>query len=264
MIVLITLNQKGGSGKTTTAVNAAAAFVAEGYRVLLLDNDPQGHVARSLGLEEVKGGGTSTLFSDSTSPIENVVQEARPGLNVVLADRQLSKAARAAGEADGLFRLADRSEEFMKLGDVVIVDCPPQLETLSLAALVLGADLVKRGARGGLLVPVAAEPLAVHGLADLTETVERLQRRELAPPIVAVVPTRVDLRTNVGHDVKALLNRQFDGKVTTPVRLSVRLSEAPDTGETIFEYDPKGRGAEDYRAVARDIIRIVNQANSHA
>lgn len=253
------VNQKGGVGKTTSAVALAAAYAAAGHRTLLIDMDPQGHVARSLGIERPDGPSpVAELLTDPARYVPSTITTARPNLWILPSALDLAQAeAVAASDGEGLFRLADRAGVFRTLCDVLILDCPPALGTLTLNATALVAELTaSHDAAGGLVVPVLMEPLAVHGLIDLVTTVKRLRRRGITPPVHAIVPTRYDQRNAISAEVLSSLRQNFPGRVTAAVRTSVRIAEAPDRGETIFEYDPEGRGAEDYRTVADELLAM--------
>jgi len=257
MIALCVLNQKGGTAKTTTAVHLAAHYASSGTRTVLLDLDPQGHAARCLGVPLGVPSPTARLLRGD-AVLEDVVVEARPGLDLVASAGDVSQVAAALPPADGVYRLADGADAFAAYG-ALVVDCPPELGVLTLAASALVADLREGGAGGGLVVPVTPEPLAVVGLSDLLRTQRRLEPRGVMPPVFAVVPTRVDRRNRVTAEVAAALDGSFPGRVAPGVRTSVRLAEAPNAGRTIFEYDPGGRGAEDYAAVANFLAGLATE-----
>ena len=262
MLALCVLNQKGGTAKTTTAVHLAARYAADGERTVLLDLDPQGHAARCLGIAPEAPSATARLLREEAS-LDEAAVEARPGLDLVASAGDVAQVAAALPPADGVYRLADKAEAFGPYGAVVI-DCPPELGVLTLAASALVADLVGSGASGGLVVPVTPEPLAVVGLSDLLKTQRRLEPRGVMPPVYAVVPTRVDSRNRVTREVAEALEATFPGRVSPGVRTTVRLAEAPNAGQTIYEYDPGGRGAEDYTAVARFLNELPKQDHAQA
>ena len=262
MLALCVLNQKGGTAKTTTAVHLAARYAADGLRTVLLDLDPQGHAARCLGIAAHAPSATARLLRDEAS-LRDVVAEARPGLDLVASTGDVAQVAAALPPADGVYRLADQAEAFRQY-DVLVIDCPPELGVLTLAASALVADLVSSGAKGGLVVPVTPEPLSVVGLSDLMKTQKRLEPRGVMPAVYAVVPTRYDQRNRVTRDVARALEATFPGLVSPPVRTSVRLAEAPDAGQTIFEYDPDGRGAQDYAAVAHFLQNLSATTHGNA
>lgn len=249
MLALCVLNQKGGTAKTTTAVHLAAYYASQGIPTVLVDLDPQGHAARCLGVAGRVPSPTATFLKGEGS-LSDLVVEARPGLDLLASGGDVAQVAAALPAADGVYRLADEAESFRGYGAVVI-DCPPELGVLTLAASALVTDLREKGAAGGLVVPVTPEPLSVVGLSDLIKTQRRLEPRGVMPPVYAVVPTRYDQRNRVTRDVADALEATFPERVSPPVRTSVRLAEAPDAGQTIFEFDPEGRGAADYAAVAR-------------
>lgn len=249
MLAFCVLNQKGGTAKTTTAVHLAADYARQGLSTLLVDLDSQGHTARCLGVD-VASPSPAAAFLRGEGTLADLATLARDNLLLLSSGADLAQVAASLPAADGVYRLADHAEAFRTF-DALVIDCPPELGVLTLAAAALVADLCSSGATGGIVVPVTPEPLSVVGLTDLVRTQRRLEPRGIMPPIYAVVPTRYDQRNRVTRDVAAALETSFPGRVAPPVRTSVRLAEAPDAGQTIYEYDPGGRGAADYAAVAR-------------
>ena len=248
MRTLAVTNQKGGSGKTTTAVNLAAALGERGLRVLLVDLDPQASASAWLG---VKDGGRSLLdVLTSNAHLSDVVhQTATQGVDLVPASAWLASAERAlAGEpgAELVFRQALR--RLPRRWDYVLVDCPPALGLLTVSAL---------AAVDEVLVPVELSPMALAGVARLVETVDLIRDR-LHPELelAHLLACRVDARTNLARDIIQALRTGFGAKVLDAVvRESVRIREAWGYGQPITVYDPAGAGAEDYRAVAAELVK---------
>lgn len=266
MYIFVVANQKGGVGKTTTCVSVGAALARRGVRVMLLDNDPQGHVGRSLGLGEARGGGTTSLYLEKRRKVADVAEQlsgnGRAGLVVIGSTPKLAEAERDAANdlSGGLYRLADRANEFSAVGaEFLLVDCPPNLGALALNAFVLASELRGKGWKGGVVVPVGMGMLDVDGLGRLGQSVEALGTRGLAPGIVGLVPTMCEPNTLIARDVLNVLGERYGEKVTSFVRKSTRFREAPAVGETIFEYDPEGSGAEDYDRVATELIKLAEK-----
>jgi chromosome partitioning protein len=241
-------NQKGGSGKTTTAVNLAAALGERGASVLLIDLDPQASASAWFGVVDESRGLLDVLLGEST--LGALVRDTSvQGVSLVPASAWLVGAERAlAGEvgAETLLR-----SQFGKLPagrwDWVLVDCPPTLGVLALQALV--------GCRE-LLVPVTAEAMAVAGLAALLQTLQRVQQR-LNPKLVllGILACRVDTRTRLAREVVEALRQRFGSEVfQATIRESVRLTEAPSHHQPITTYAPDSHGAEDYRALAAELM----------
>ena len=250
-IVAVT-NQKGGVGKTTTAINLAASLALAGRRVLLVDLDPQANLTSGVGLRD-KPAQAGTIYDILTAP------EAVPhpegfllptdvqGLMVIRADRNLTGAEielvtlpeRESRLRHFLTRLRDRF-------DYIFVDCPPSLGLLTLNALV-AADAV--------MIPLHCEYFALEGLADLVSTVRRV-RASLNPglDIEGVLLTMYDERTNLGQQVTREVREFFKEKVfETVIPRNVRLGEAPSHGLPVVLYDVKSRGAAAYVALAREL-----------
>ncbi len=248
MRLIAITNQKGGSGKTTTAVNLAAAIGERGKRTLLLDLDPQGTATGWLGLET--GRGLFEVFTDGAR-LTDLVQETQvPGVDLIPAAPLLIAADKAlAGEvgAEGLLKKA-----LMKLPqnkwDFCLIDCPPSLSLLTLSALTAASEV---------LVPVETHVLALSGLAELVQTVETVKDRlnsELK--ITAILACRFDRRTNHSREVVDQIQKRFGRLVLkTAIRESVRLAEAPSFHQPITSYASNTAGAEDYRAVAAELLR---------
>jgi len=247
--VLAVANQKGGVGKTTTAVNVAA-YLALGVRVLLVDLDPQANATSSLGLDP-NGVELSTYDAlIGLAPFGTVVvASGRSQLDVAPASRALAGAqVELVDMPDRDQRLKRALEEVVDRYDVVIVDTPPSLGILTLNALA-AADL--------LLAPVQCEYLALEGVAQLMETIE-LVRATLNPrlELLGMLMTMYDPRTRLSPQVVDEVRRHFpDRTFETVIPRSVRLSEAPSYGKPVLEYEPTSRGASAYADLAQELIQ---------
>jgi chromosome partitioning protein len=252
MRIIAIMNQKGGAGKTTTAVNVAAAMGELRKKVLLLDLDPQ-HSATDWLMGRNGGGrdarGLYDCLVNNETITNHVYQTNAAGVELVPStDWMLGVDKALAMEAGAEAILKETLEELPEdRWDFVLLDCPPSLGFLSVSALV-AADEV--------LVPVEAEYMALSGLANLLRSVERVQRR-LNPKLSlsSVLVCKVDVRKNLAKEVMSTLSGRFEGiLLNSVVRDNVRLAEAPSFREPITTYAPKSTGAEDYRAVAEELL----------
>jgi chromosome partitioning protein len=247
MRTLATVNHKGGSGKTTTAVNVAAALAETGRRVLLIDLDPQASATRWLGV--LDGGRVLLDTLCEERPLqEAIAATSHRGVELVPSSTWLLTTERALiGQARADQRLATRLAESDARWDYVIVDCPPALGLLTVNAF---------AAVGELLIPVEAHYMALEGFAQLTQAIESARKR-LNPRlhIGGIVACRVDSRTRHCPEVVEELRSRFGSVVyPTVIRENVRLAECPSFRKPITEYDPRSSGTLDYRDLARDII----------
>lgn len=247
--VIALANQKGGVGKTTTAVNLAGELARRGERVLLIDSDPQGNATTSLGIGKRDLRATTyDVLMETAGVAEAAIPTGRERFALLPADEDL---AGAAVELTGLERrerrLKGALERVRGAYDYVLVDCPPSLGLLTLNAL-CAADAV--------LIPLQCEYLALEGLAQLKTTLDRV-RESLNPGlrILGVVMTMYDGRTNLAQQVVDEVQRHFPRLIfRTLIPRSVRLSEAPSYGKLIGEYDPQSRSAQAYSALAEEIL----------
>ena len=245
--IIAVVNQKGGVGKTTTAVNLTAALTEAGRRVLLCDFDPQANATSGLGLNKKNLKYSVYDVIINQIPTEQAIQSTKYG-DVLPSSADLAGAAvelLSIPNPNGQLKAA--LERVQDKYDLILIDCPPSLELLTLNAL-CAADTV--------LVPVQCEYYALEGLSDLLTTI-RIVKRSLNPGIdlEGVVLTMYDGRTNLSMQVAEEVKRHFPGKVyATVIPRNVRLSEAPSHGKPVTAYDSLSRGAEAYRALAEEIM----------
>jgi chromosome partitioning protein len=237
--VISVVNHKGGVGKTTTAVNVAAVLGEAGQQVLLVDMDPQGSASMFLGMDDE---GLSLLQALQHAARLPVVRGVATGVDLVPAGPRLIDAAQRFTVSLGtelLARCLPRTEGSWKW---VIVDCPPSMGVLTIAAL-------RAGSRA--LIPVEASYLAMRGLGQLMAFLDSLRHHVAEVEIAGVVPCRAHPRRRVHGEVLADLERQFPGRVAPCVRENVSLAEAPGLRHPVITSAPRSHGAEDYRQVAR-------------
>ena len=252
--VLAVVNQKGGVGKTTTAVNLSAALAQLGLRILLIDCDPQANTTGGLGFrrkhpEEAQRLSIYDVLLGPVTLAEAMQPTVVETLTLIPGSRHLIGANIELVSVDRReFRLKEAIAELSETFDFVILDCPPALDLLTLNALV---------AADGLLVPLQAEYYALEGVSELISTLDRVaQAFNPGLGLEGVLLTMYDDRTNLSQQVTANLREFFGEKLLkTTIPRNVRLAEAPSHGLPVSIYDPRSRGAEAYAELARELLQ---------
>ncbi|HGY92664.1 MAG TPA: ParA family protein [Planctomycetes bacterium] len=259
MRIVAISNQKGGVGKTTTAVNLAAALAEQGRRVLLIDLDPQGNASTHLGVDIYRL--ETSIYDVLTRGVE-LSQVLQPtswdGLvcapsNIDLSSAEIEMVSAVGRETilkEALVRLErDLAEKELPALDFVVIDCPPSLGLLSINALAAAREI---------LVPMQTEFFALQGMSKLMEVVEVVQQR-INPSLrlAGIVACRMDTRTRLASEVLEDIAAHFPEILyETRIRQNVKLAEAPSYGQTVLEYAPESKGAEDYRQLAREYLGL--------
>ena len=246
--IIAVVNQKGGVGKTTSAVNLTAALTEVGKKVLLCDFDPQANATSGLGIDKRKLRNSVYDVVVNGVPVTDVIQKTPFG-HVLPAAADLAGAAVELITMDSpSYKLRDALEQIRKEYDAILIDCPPSLEMLTINAL---------AAADGILVPVQCEYYALEGLTDLMTTL-RMVKKRINPSleIFGVALTMFDGRTNFSTQVAQEVRKHFPGKVfANVVPRNIRLAEAPSHGLPVTVYDRHSRGAQAYKAMAEEVAK---------
>lgn len=252
MKIIAVANQKGGVGKTTTAVNLGCALAVAGQRILIIDLDPQGNATSTFGLQDLEDGSLYDSLLGGVSITEKILPTRLEGLFLIPADLDLAGAeVEIARMSDHLTRLTATMSVLRndQTFDFILLDCPPSLGILMTNALAAADEI---------LTPIQCEYFALEGLVKIVRVVEQVRDSGANDhlEIGGILMTMFDARTKLSAQVVAEVRAHFGERVyETIIPRTVRLSEAPSFGKSILEYDPRGVGAEAYRALGREFLK---------
>jgi chromosome partitioning protein len=246
-MIISVVNQKGGTGKTTTTINLGSALAEKRKKVLLVDFDPQGNLSYCLGLGEPELSMSEVMSGEVE--LEEILQEAESmsiaPSGISLADIELS----LAGEDDREGYLKEALGDLSRF-DVVLIDCPPSLSLLTVNAL---------SASEGIIIPMQMEVLSLQGLDQITHTTERIQKAynpELH--ILGILPVMVDSRRKLSFEIREYIDSNYDYHIfDAMIRTNVKASESPSFGQSVLRYAPKAHSAQDYRKLAKELLTLI-------
>jgi chromosome partitioning protein len=244
-MILSIVNHKGGTGKTTTTINLGSALAESGYRVLLIDLDAQGSLTYSLGIDD-RGLTIADAFHGDVA-VHELLSE-REGMHVLLAGAGLADVELAMAKADERFNHLSNLLQGLPDYDFVLIDCPPSLSLLTLNAL---------AASDYILVPMQMDVLALRGLGSMLETVKKAKVINLRLTVLGILPVMVDTRKNMYQEILEYIQCNYtEGVFTQVIHSSVKAAEAPSFGKSVVAYAPQSTTANDYRALAKEVVRV--------
>ena len=247
MSIISIVNQKGGTGKTTTTLNLSSALAALGKKVLAIDMDAQGNLGYSLGLE-IEHSIVDVL--DGSKTIDEVMFESE-GFHVVPSDMRLVDVELSLGEVDDRQKiLSEKIKEVTSSYDYLLIDCPPSLSVLALNAL-YASDYV--------IIPMLMEVLSLQGLDQIIQTIEKINsgyQRKLQ--VLGILPVMVDKRRKLSTEVNEYIEENYDLRIfENRIRNNVKASESPSFGKSVIAYAPNSNSAMDYKAFAKEITKLI-------
>ena len=247
MSIISVVNQKGGTGKTTTTLNLGSALAKLGKTVLAIDMDSQGNLGYSLGLESDT---TIVDVLEDTKNISDVLLQSE-GFSIVSSDMRLVDVELALGEVDNRHSVLREKLKLLESSyHYVLIDCPPSLSILALNAL-YASDYV--------IIPMLMEVLSIQGLDQIIKTIEKINSgydKELQ--ILGILPVMVDKRRKLSSEVKAYIEENYDLRIfKSMIRNNVKASESPSFGKSVIEYAPYSNSAMDYKAFAKEITQLI-------
>lgn len=246
MSIISIVNQKGGTGKTTTSLNLGSALVKLGKSVLLVDMDSQGNLGYSLGLEE--GKTISDVFEGSTDIID-IIQE-REGMHVVPSDMRLVDIELSLMDLDDRHNMLNsKINKLEKKYDFILIDCPPSLSILAVNSLYASERVI---------VPMLMEVLSLQGLDQIIQTINKINKSyKKKLKIQGILPVMVDKRRKLSQEVKDYIVENYDVKIfDSMIRNNVKASEAPSFGQSVIHYSPSSNSAKDYIDFANEIVTL--------
>lgn len=241
--IIAIANRKGGVGKTTTTINLGAGLAHLGYNVCIVDLDSQGNIAISFGVTP-----TISLYEVlvNNTPASSCLYNVRPNLDILPATERLAEAKEILTARRRREEILTKALQDLKGYDFICLDCAPSLDLLNINALVAAPEVI---------IPISCDYLATEGARAHLNTIRDLGEEGYEVGILLIVPTFFDQRNRKSHEIVAMLKRHFGNLVADPIRTNVRLAEAPSFKQTIFEYSPQSRGAQDYAKLVERVAR---------